>query len=69
LIDPWEIIVIGGIIVALLVWGPQKIPELAESLGEAKRELETARRGEYDRRDSLEIPNHQRLTNPEERSD
>ena len=47
---------IGAIIVALLVWGPQKIPELAKAVGEAKLEFETASRGDYDRRDDLEIP-------------
>ena len=56
LIDPWEVIMIGAIIVALLVWGPQKIPELAKVVGEAKHEFETASRGDYDRRDDLEIP-------------
>jgi Sec-independent protein translocase protein TatA len=56
LIDPWEVIMIGAIIVALLVWGPQKIPELAKAVGEAKLEFETASRGDYDRRDDLEIP-------------
>jgi len=49
LIDPWEIVMIGAIIAALLVWGPQKIPELAKSLGEAKHELQAASRGEYER--------------------
>jgi Sec-independent protein translocase protein TatA len=47
---------IGAIIVALLVWGPQKIPELAKAVGEAKHEFETSSRGDYDRRDDLEIP-------------
>jgi sec-independent protein translocase protein TatA len=56
LIDPWEVIMIGAIIVALLVWGPQKIPELAKAVGEAKHEFETASRGDHDRRDDLEIP-------------
>jgi Sec-independent protein translocase protein TatA len=56
LIDPWEILMIGAIIVALLGWGPQKIPELAKAMGEAKHELETASRGEYDKRDDPEVP-------------
>jgi len=47
---------IGAIIVALLVWGPQKIPELAKAVGEAKHEFETASRGDYDRRDHVETP-------------
>ena len=56
MIDPWEAIMIGAIIIALIVWGPQKIPELAKAVGEAKHELETASRGDYGRRDDLEIP-------------
>lgn len=47
MIDPWEVVMIGAIIAALLVWGPKKIPELAKSLGEAKHELQAASRGEY----------------------
>jgi Sec-independent protein translocase protein TatA len=47
---------IGAIIIALLVWGPQKIAELAKAVGEAKHEFETSSRGDYDRRDDLEIP-------------
>ena len=56
MIDPWEVIMIGAIIVALLVWGPQKIPELAKAVGEAKHEFETTSRGDYDRRDDPETP-------------
>jgi len=47
---------IGAIVVALLVWGPQKIRELAKAMGEAKHEFETVRRGDYGRRDDLETP-------------
>ena len=61
MIDPWEFIMIGAIIVALLVWGPQKIPELAKAVGEAKHELEIASRGKYDKRDRPEIPKQQRF--------
>jgi len=66
LIDPWEAIMIGAIIIALLVWGPQKIPELAKAVGEAKHELQAASRGEYNKRDSLEIPNQERLASNRE---
>ncbi len=45
---------IGAIIFALLVWGPQKIPELAKAVGEAKHELKKARKGEYDEREKLQ---------------
>ena len=65
MIDPWEVVMIGAIIAALLVWGPKKIPELAKSLGEAKHELQAASRGEY-KRDSGEIPNQQHVTSNKE---
>ena len=65
MIDPWEVVMIGAIIAALLVWGPQKIPELAKSLGEAKHEIQAASRAEY-KRDSREIPNQQQVTSNKE---
>ena len=40
-----EWIVIGIVLVALLLWGPRKIPELARALGRARREYEEAKRG------------------------
>jgi Sec-independent protein translocase protein TatA len=36
---------IGAVVTILLIWGPQKLPELAKSLGQAKRELERAGKG------------------------
>jgi Sec-independent protein translocase protein TatA len=60
---------IGAIIAALLIWGPHKIPELAKSLGEAKHELETASKGNYETRDGREIPNLQRLPGHDENLD
>jgi len=47
MIDPWEAVMIGAILLVLFLWGPQKIPELARAVGEAKRELEMAGRGEH----------------------
>lgn len=44
LISSWEWIAIIFVIVALIVWGPQKIPELARSLGQARAEFERASR-------------------------
>ena len=41
-LDPTEIIVIGVVVLALLLWGPNKIPELARAFGRAKREYEKA---------------------------
>jgi sec-independent protein translocase protein TatA len=38
-IMPLEYIVIAAIAVAFLVFGPKKIPELAKSIGQARREF------------------------------
>jgi sec-independent protein translocase protein TatA len=40
--DPLQWIVIGVIVIAIFLWGPQKIPELARGLGRARREFEQA---------------------------
>jgi len=42
--DPMQWIVIGIVVLALLLWGPNKIPELAASIGKARREFDTARK-------------------------
>lgn len=42
--DPMQWIVIGVVVIALLLWGPSKIPQLAASLGKARREFDTARK-------------------------
>jgi sec-independent protein translocase protein TatA len=44
--DPIEWVVIGVIVVVVFMWGPAKIPELAKSLGLAKREFEKAQKEE-----------------------
>jgi sec-independent protein translocase protein TatA len=41
-LDPLELIVVGVIIVVVFLWGPAKIPELARSLGRAKKEFDAA---------------------------
>ncbi len=41
----FEAIVIGIILVVIFVWGPGKIPEIARSLGRARKEFEDASRG------------------------
>ncbi len=41
----YEAIVIGIIVVAIFVWGPNKIPEIARGLGRARREFEEASKG------------------------
>jgi sec-independent protein translocase protein TatA len=38
----YEWLVILVIIVVLFVWGPQKLPEFARSIGQARKEIETA---------------------------
>jgi sec-independent protein translocase protein TatA len=40
----YEGLVIVAIIVIVFLWGPQKLPEMARSLGQAKREFEKAAR-------------------------
>lgn len=45
-IDPIEWVVIGVIILALILWGPSKIPELARALGRAKKEYVKASKEE-----------------------
>jgi len=38
-------IVIVVVIVAVLVWGPKKVPELARALGEARHAFEEGKKG------------------------
>ena len=40
--DPLQWIVIAVVVVALFLWGPQKIPELARAVGRARREFDQA---------------------------
>jgi len=44
LITGWEWIVVLLVVVALLVWGPQKIPELARALGKVRGEFDKAQK-------------------------
>ena len=41
-LDPLEMVVIVGAILIFLLWGPNKIPELARALGRAKNEYSKA---------------------------
>jgi len=38
-------IVIALVVVAVLVWGPKKVPEFAKALGEARRAFEDGKKG------------------------
>jgi sec-independent protein translocase protein TatA len=40
----WEIIVVAGVLLVIFLWGPNKIPELARSIGQARREFEKAQK-------------------------
>ncbi len=41
----YEWVVIGIIVVVIFIWGPSKLPEVARSLGRARKEFEEASRG------------------------
>ncbi len=41
----WEWIIVIVLIVVIFLWGPQKLPELAKSIGLAKKEFEKASKG------------------------
>lgn len=38
-ITPVEIVVLAVVVIIFVMWGPKKIPELARSLGRARREF------------------------------
>jgi sec-independent protein translocase protein TatA len=40
--DPIQWIIIGVIVIAIFLWGPQKIPDLAKAVGRAKKEFDQA---------------------------
>ncbi len=44
-ITSWEWVLILIFIGLLILWGPQKLPQLARAIGEAKREFEKASKG------------------------
>ena len=54
--DPLQWIVIGVIVIAIFLWGPQKIPELAKGLGRAKREFDQASKEAGDLANSITKP-------------
>jgi len=40
----WEMIIVVGVLAVVFLWGPNKIPELARSIGQARREFEKAQK-------------------------
>jgi sec-independent protein translocase protein TatA len=38
----WEWIVIAGVLIVFFLWGPNKIPDLARAIGQARREFDKA---------------------------
>lgn len=42
IISGWEWILLAVIFLAIFLWGPQKLPELARALGEAKKEFDSS---------------------------
>ena len=40
--DPIQWVVIAVVVIALFLWGPQKIPDLARALGRARKEFDNA---------------------------
>ncbi|MDG6900618.1 MAG: twin-arginine translocase TatA/TatE family subunit [Nitrososphaerota archaeon] len=41
--DPLEWVVIGVVVIVIFLWGPSKIPEIAKSIGLAKKEFDSAK--------------------------
>ena len=44
MLGAWEILIILGVLVVIILWGPTKIPELARAVGKAKGEFDRASR-------------------------
>jgi sec-independent protein translocase protein TatA len=42
MLEGWEWIIIGGVAIVIIMWGPAKIPEFARALGRAKGEFNNA---------------------------
>ena len=40
--DPLQWVIIGVIVIAIFLWGPQKIPDIAKALGRARKEFQDA---------------------------
>jgi TatA/E family protein of Tat protein translocase len=43
-LDPTELLIMAAVVVVIFLWGPGKIPEMARSLGRAKKEFDAAQK-------------------------
>jgi len=55
LTDPINILLVLGVLAIILIWGPQKIPELARSIGRARKEFDDASKGLTNPTGSLQL--------------
>jgi sec-independent protein translocase protein TatA len=53
-ISPWELLLL--LVVALLVFGPKRLPEMGRSLGKGLREFKDSVSGRDEERDRAELP-------------
>ena len=60
LFQPMHLLVIFGI--ALMVFGPKKLPELGKGIGEGIRGFKSAMKAEEDKAESTATPRDQALT-------
>lgn len=54
MLGPTEIIALG-IIAVLLIWGPKKLPEIADSFGKAKKEYKKSMKEAEEFEEELEV--------------
>ena len=57
----WEMIVVVGVLAVVFLWGPNRIPELARAIGQARRELEKAQK---ELTTTLALPPEEQSTSP-----
>src|SRR5215467_14808090 len=43
-LDPIELLIVAAVVVVIFLWGPSKIPEMARSIGRAKKEFDSAQK-------------------------
>ena len=48
LTDPLQLLAIAAVVIIVLLWGPKKIPELARSIGLARKEFNDASKAPLD---------------------